>query len=1307
MKKYLVNKLLAVILLLIPFANFGQAPILGTTSDFALYTSAGSLINNGASIVTGDIASYNVTPVGFSGPGTVYGTIYAVADPYLVQTFADAGVAFGNYSASGAVLGTPLETTITLSPGVCHTIGAASLNGNFTLDALGDPNAIFVININGALNIGAGSNILLANSAQFCNVYWQINGAFTLGAGAVFGGTIVSNGAITLLEGAKLYGRGITTAGNINLSNNEVIFMPAAAGTITGTSAVCQGQTGVVYSVPVIANATSYVWALPAGATITAGANTRSITVSFSAIAVGGNITVKGSNACGLGTISANYAITINPSLVASVTIAAVPSGAICAGTSVVFTATPINGASPTYQWKKNGIAILGATNVGYTTTTLTNSDAITVDMTSATTPCQTGSVSTSNSITAIVNPLPIAAGTITGTALVCQGQTGVIYTVPVITNATSYIWTLPVGATITAGANTHSITVSYSAIAVSGNYTVKGSNTCGSGTVSANYAVTVNSTLVASVTIAAVPSGAICAGTSVVFTATPINGASPTYQWKKNGIAISGATDISYTTTTLANSDAITVDMSSSATPCQIASVSTSNSITAIVNPLPIAAGTITGTATVCQGETGVIYSVPVITNATTYIWTLPVGATITAGASTRSITVSFSTIAVSGNITVKGSNTCGTGTVSANYAVTVNPLPIAAGTITGTAAICQGQTGIIYSVPVITNATTYIWTLPLGATITAGANTRSITVSFSTIAVSGNITVQGSNSCGTGTISANYAVTVNLLPVAAGTITGTASICQGQTGVIYSVPVITSATSYIWTLPLGATITAGANTHSITVSFSLSAVTGNITVQGSNTCGTGTVSANYAVTVSLLPVAAGTITGTSAVCIGETGIIYSVPVITNATTYIWTLPLGAIITAGANTHSITVSYGASAVSGNITVQGSNTCGTGTISANYAVTVNSVPLAAGTITGSATACQGYSGLTYSVPAITHATSYIWTLPVGVSIIAGANTNIITVDFSSNAVSGIITVKGSSICGLGTVSPNFAVTVNSLPGAAGIITGTSAVCVGQTGVIYSIPVISNAINYIWTLPVGATITSGANTHSITVSFGLNAVNGNIYVQGQNNCGYGLVSTIFALTVNTAPYIIAQPISQTLCTVGLSASYTVAATGTNLTYQWRKGASVLVDGGNISGANTNTLTINPVVITDAATNYNIVITGICGPEITSVDVSLIICENTGINPDNNVNTTNTVTIYPNPFTSSIAVRINDESNINKCELRVLDASGNLVLNQIITQKLTTISTNNLISGVYFYEVISENKVIQSGKLISNQ
>jgi hypothetical protein len=131
-----------------------------------------------------------------------------------------------------------------------------------------------------------------------------------------------------------------------------------------------------------------------------------------------------------------------------------------------------------------------------------------------------------------------------------------------------------------------------------------------------------------------------------------------------------------------------------------------------------------------------------------------------------TNSITVNFAGNASSGNITVYANNICGNGATSPPFAVTVTALPADAGTITGPASVCQGAAGMVYTVPAIASATGYTWTVPAGATIVSGANTNSITIDFSPAAVSGNITVLGTNSCGNGTVSPNFAVNVNPIP-------------------------------------------------------------------------------------------------------------------------------------------------------------------------------------------------------------------------------------------------------------------------------------------------------------------------------------------------------------------------------------------------------------------------------------------------------------------------------------------------------------------------------------------------------------
>jgi len=267
-----------------------------------------------------------------------------------------------------------------------------------------------------------------------------------------------------------------------------------------------------------------------------------------------------------------------------------------------------------------------------------------------------------------------------------------------------------------------------------------------------------------------------------------------------------------------------------------------------------PAGPGPITGPVTVCQGQTGVSYSIAPIPNATGYNWTVPSGGTITSGSGTPSILVNFSSGASSGNVTVAGTNVCGAGPAG-TLAVAVDQLPGAAGPITGTSAVCGGTTGVAYSVASIANTVTYVWSFPAGASITSGAGTNNITVDFASNASSGDITVYGNNLCGNGVPSPPFPVLVTALPEPAGTINGPTGVCQGTTGIVYAVNPIPNATSYEWSVPTGASISGPSNTNSITVDFSPTASSGPITVYGTNSCGDGPVSPQLNVTVSPPP--------------------------------------------------------------------------------------------------------------------------------------------------------------------------------------------------------------------------------------------------------------------------------------------------------------------------------------------------------------------------------------------------------------------------------------------------------------------
>ena len=281
----------------------------------------------------------------------------------------------------------------------------------------------------------------------------------------------------------------------------------------------------------------------------------------------------------------------------------------------------------------------------------------------------------------------------------------------------------------------------------------------------------------------------------------------------------------------------------------------------------------------------------------------------------------------------------------------------------------------------------------------------------------------------------------------------------------------------------------------------------------------------------------------------------------------------------------------------GNYNYGGVNTatCNPPTQTMNLDFNYGAAPAAAGIITGTASVCLGQTGVVYTVPPIANATGYNWSFPAGATIVGGANTNSVTVNFALNAVSGVVTVIGTSTCGAGQVSPNFILTVLPLPAAAGIITGPISVCKGSTGIVFSVAAIVNAVGYNWIVPVGATITAGANTVSITVNFSIGALSGNVIVTGTNTCGNGTLSShnivlnplptvalanLNAVCVNAAAFALSggTPIGGTYSGVGVaggSFNPALAGVGTHtITYSY-------TNGNGCQNFATKTIVVNPL------------------------------------------------------------------------------------------------------------------------------
>lgn len=212
MKKILTY--IVAMLFLCPHLVFSQtAPNLGTAANFVLFTGNGEFTSNSsATNVTGDVGNVAGAFAAFP-PGLLTGNKH-IGDAVAIQANSDITDAYADLfgRSCGIVHGVGFGVGETLTPGTYCAGAASTLNGTLTLDAGGNPAAVFIIKINGAFSAAAGSQVILTNQASACNVYWQIGGAVDLND-TDFKGTMLVDGAISLNSGTTLDGRALTKTG--------------------------------------------------------------------------------------------------------------------------------------------------------------------------------------------------------------------------------------------------------------------------------------------------------------------------------------------------------------------------------------------------------------------------------------------------------------------------------------------------------------------------------------------------------------------------------------------------------------------------------------------------------------------------------------------------------------------------------------------------------------------------------------------------------------------------------------------------------------------------------------------------------------------------------------------------------------------------------------------------------------------------------------------------------------------------------------------------------------------------------------
>ena len=558
MKKIILLTFIVAISLLFPKNNFSQIPDFDAVSSFAVFSSAGAFTNVGPSVVTGNVGNNAGAFTAFP-PGELNGEIHS-----LDAISAEAAISLA--SVNTAFLSMDCITSINpaigngqvITPGIYCQSAISTLSGDLIIDAQGNPNAIFILKFGSTFTTSASSNIILTNAASLCNIYWHVVGAVVLGANSSFGGTIVSNGAVTLNDGAVLLGRAFTTAGAISLTNNIINIAAPPAASIISTdepTTFCSGGSVV------LSGNINGIWST--------GESTNEITVNLEDYYF-----VTNSNAfCSIESNHINVVINPLPDATTG------NSTAICNGENLILGAAAVIGN--TYAWTPE---------IGLSASTISNPIAQPIETTTYTlteTITSTGCMNT-NSITVTVDNILIASEiSVDGPTSFCEGE------YVMLSGNISGTWS-----------NTESISTPTLIVYTSGDYYVADTNTCN--TVMSNHiiitvnpqpaAITGNDVSICDGSFASLGSAAITGHTYLWSPATGLNSVTSAHPY---------ASPLISTIYTLTETD--------TATACY-----NTNSVIVTVNPLPPAITV--SNVDICIGESVPIGGNS--TTGNTYLW-------------------------------------------------------------------------------------------------------------------------------------------------------------------------------------------------------------------------------------------------------------------------------------------------------------------------------------------------------------------------------------------------------------------------------------------------------------------------------------------------------------------------------------------------------------------------------------------------------------------------------------------------------------------------------------------------------------
>ncbi|MBS1743551.1 MAG: T9SS type A sorting domain-containing protein [Bacteroidetes bacterium] len=870
---------------------------------------------------------------------------------------------------------------------------------------------------------------------------------------------------------------------------------------------------------------------------------------------------------------------------------------------------------------------------------------------------------------TSAVSPVTYCTGTAVSVPFTTNAaaNAGNVFTAQLSNAAGSFASPVSIGTLTSTAAGTISATIPANATAgtgyrirvVSSNPVVTGSDN------GAN--ITINAQPVASV-LTAIGSTTFCQGGNVV-----INGNTSGGTW-----SVGGGTTTSLTATASGDYYTTTTNGCGSIT---------SNHIAVTVNSLPAAVITASGATTFCQGG-----SVTLSANTgvgLTYQWFVN-GSLISGAASSSIPAVTTGTYSA----TVTNANGC-----SANsnvISVTVNPLPTATITAAGPVTFCTGGS-------VVLNANT-----GSGLTYQWKQNTSNIsgaTASSYTATTAGSYTVVVTNANGCSATSLATVVSVQSNSIASVSIAASpaGAICQNTNVVFTATPVSGGANPiYSWSVN-GSTISSGTNpvfgsttlVNGDVVNCSMLSNLGGCVVNNPATSNSVVMTVNPLPTVSFSGLASTYAVNAASVTLtgSPAGGTFSGPGISGNT-------FSPAAAGAGGPYNIIYTYTNANGCTNSNTQQTTVTGTCTI-----------PARPGTITtvgGSAKVCPG-DVKTYTIVAVSGATSYTWSAPAGAVVTGGQGTTAATITYTTGFTAGdSLRVTANNTCG-SSVARALKINRNANASTPSAITGSAFGVCNSSNVAYTVTPVSG-VSYAWTWSVAnASIASGQGTNAITSNFLSAFVTGKLSVVATNACGS---SSARALTVYARPAVPGTITgSTTACANQSGLPYSIAPVPNAATYTWYGPSGSHISDGTTTSASSNlTTTATNVTVNFGTTAGQVRVKGnnaCASGGVASLTVAFTCKGNVSTIPSTEY--TDVESVFPNPSNGNFKLNIGGNVTVTTtAKVEIINQFGQVVYqgnhqtsNGMIDLKLS----DKLANGIYMVSYVVNAQKVTKKLLIS--